>query len=123
MSFGRPLRTTSMADYIDVNGVHMWYDKRGQGDPLVLMHGGLTDSRDFGGNLDGLASQFRLYLPERRGHGHTADVEGASPTEEEQWKCQQVANITGHEVKLLAGWPSKHSVYRFEPQTAWQMIW
>jgi len=40
------------------------------------MHGGLTDSRDFGGNLDALASQFRVYLPERRGHGHTADVEG-----------------------------------------------
>jgi hypothetical protein len=42
----------------------------------VLLHGGLTDSRDFGGNLDALASQFRVYLPERRGHGHTADVEG-----------------------------------------------
>jgi pimeloyl-ACP methyl ester carboxylesterase len=76
MSFRRPLRITSMADYIDVNGVHMWYDERGQGDPVVLMHGGLTDSRDFGGNLDQLASRFRLYLPERRGHGHTADVEG-----------------------------------------------
>ncbi|MBV9595391.1 MAG: alpha/beta hydrolase, partial [Chloroflexi bacterium] len=36
-----------MAQYIDLNGVHMWYDDRGQGDPLVLLHGGLTDSRDF----------------------------------------------------------------------------
>jgi pimeloyl-ACP methyl ester carboxylesterase len=76
MSFGQLPRTTSVAEYIDINGVHMWYDERGQGDPLVLLHGGLTDSRDFGGNLDTLASQFRVYLPERRGHGHTADVEG-----------------------------------------------
>lgn len=66
----------SVARYIDINGVDMWYDERGQGDPLVLLHGGLTDSRDFGGNLEALASQFRVYLPERRGHGHTADVEG-----------------------------------------------
>jgi pimeloyl-ACP methyl ester carboxylesterase len=65
-----------MADYVDVNGVRMWYDDRGDGDPLVLLHGGLTDSRDFSGNLDALASRFRLLVPERRGHGHTADVAG-----------------------------------------------
>jgi pimeloyl-ACP methyl ester carboxylesterase len=65
-----------MADYTDVNGARMWYDDRGDGNPLVLLHGGLTDSRDFSGNLDVLVSQFRLLLPERRGHGHTADVAG-----------------------------------------------
>src|SRR5262249_61495483 len=65
-----------MADYVDVNGARMWYDDRGDGDPLVLLHGGFTDSRDFSGNLDVLAGRFRLLLPERRGHGHTADVVG-----------------------------------------------
>jgi pimeloyl-ACP methyl ester carboxylesterase len=65
-----------MADYVEVNGVSMWYDERGDGDPLVLLHGGFTDSREFTGNLDTLASRFRLLLPERRGHGHTADVAG-----------------------------------------------
>jgi pimeloyl-ACP methyl ester carboxylesterase len=65
-----------MADYVEVNGVPMWYDERGEGDPLVLLHGGLTNSRDFTGNLDTLASRLRLLLPERRGHGHTADVAG-----------------------------------------------
>ncbi|MFI6483655.1 alpha/beta fold hydrolase [Nonomuraea sp. NPDC050663] len=65
-----------MADYIDVNGVRMWYDERGTGDPLVLLHGGLTDSRDFHGNLDALAERHRLLMPERRGHGHSPDVPG-----------------------------------------------
>jgi pimeloyl-ACP methyl ester carboxylesterase len=65
-----------MADYIDLNGVHTWYDQRGDGDPLVLLHGGFSDSRDFAGNLDTLADRFRLFLPERRAHGHTPDVEG-----------------------------------------------
>ena len=65
-----------MSDYVDVNGVRTWYDERGDGEPLVLLHGGFTDSRDFGGNLDRLAEEFRLLRPERRGHGHTADVPG-----------------------------------------------
>jgi pimeloyl-ACP methyl ester carboxylesterase len=65
-----------MADYVNVNGVRMWYDDHGDGAPLVLLHGGLTDSRDFSGNLDTLARSFRLLTPDRRGHGHTADVPG-----------------------------------------------
>jgi pimeloyl-ACP methyl ester carboxylesterase len=65
-----------MAAHVEVNGVPMWYDERGNGDPPVLLHGGLSDSRDFTGNLDTLAGRFRLLLPERRGHGHTADVAG-----------------------------------------------
>src|SRR5262245_21436442 len=65
-----------MADYAHVNGVRTWYDERGNGEPLVLLHGGLTDTRDFSCNLAELATRFRLFLPERRGHGHTADVPG-----------------------------------------------
>jgi pimeloyl-ACP methyl ester carboxylesterase len=65
-----------MAGYVEVNGVNTWYDDRGEGDPLVLLHGGLTDGRDFTGNLDALAERFRVLLPERRGHGHTADMPG-----------------------------------------------
>lgn len=65
-----------MAGYIEVNGVRTWYDVRGEGEPLVLMHGGLSNAGEFHGNLLGLASRYRTFLPERRGHGHTPDVEG-----------------------------------------------
>jgi pimeloyl-ACP methyl ester carboxylesterase len=65
-----------VAGYVTVNGVPTWYDERGDGEPLVLLHGGLSDARDFAGNLGTLADRFRLLLPERRGHGHTADVAG-----------------------------------------------
>jgi pimeloyl-ACP methyl ester carboxylesterase len=65
-----------MTDYVTVNGVHTWFDERGAGDTVVLLHGGLTDSRDFEPNLAALADRFRVLLPDRRGHGHTADVPG-----------------------------------------------
>jgi pimeloyl-ACP methyl ester carboxylesterase len=62
--------------YVDANGVRTWYEDRGDGEPVVLLHGGFSNSRDFAGNLSGLEGRFRLLLPERRGHGHTPDVEG-----------------------------------------------
>lgn len=65
-----------MDRYADLNGTRTWYDLRGDGEPLVLLHGGLTDSRDFAGNLDALAAGFRIHLPDRRGHGRTPDVPG-----------------------------------------------
>lgn len=65
-----------MPMYVDANGVNTWYDERGHGEPLVLLHGGFTDSRDFAGNLATLDKAFRLLMPERRGHGHTPDVDG-----------------------------------------------
>ena len=65
-----------MAEYADIGGVRTWYDRRGHGEPVVLLHGGFTDSRDFTGNLDALAAGFTIFLPERRGHGHTPDVDG-----------------------------------------------
>ncbi len=65
-----------MATYVQLGAVNTWYDEHGQGEPLVLMHGGLADARWFGPNLPALAEHFHVYTPERRGHGHTPDVEG-----------------------------------------------
>ena len=65
-----------MAEYVQLGEVKSWYDEHGSGEPLVLMHGGLVDARWFEPNLAPLAEHFHVYTPERRGHGHTADVPG-----------------------------------------------
>jgi pimeloyl-ACP methyl ester carboxylesterase len=65
-----------MATYVQLGAVKTWYDEFGSGDPLVLLHGGLVDARFFEPNLGALAERFHVYTPERRGHGHTPDVEG-----------------------------------------------
>jgi pimeloyl-ACP methyl ester carboxylesterase len=53
-----------------------WYEQRGEGDPLVLLHPGMADARAFDPNIDALAARFHVYTPERRGHGRTPDVDG-----------------------------------------------
>jgi pimeloyl-ACP methyl ester carboxylesterase len=67
-----------MADYVLLDGVRTWYEQRGDGDPLVLLHpgGAGVDARAFGPNLGPLAAQFAVYTPERRAHGRTPDVAG-----------------------------------------------
>jgi len=65
-----------MAQYVQLGAVKTWYDEHGDGEPLVLLHGGLVDARFFEPNLGPLAEKFHVYTPERRGHGHTPDVEG-----------------------------------------------
>jgi pimeloyl-ACP methyl ester carboxylesterase len=65
-----------MAQYVQLGAVETWYDEHGDGEPLVLLHGGLVDARFFEPNLGPLSERFHVYTPERRGHGHTPDVQG-----------------------------------------------
>ena len=65
-----------MAAYADLDGVRTWYDERGRGEPLVALHPGLVDARALAATVEVLAGHFHVYTPERRGHGHTPDVEG-----------------------------------------------
>ncbi len=67
-----------MADYVDVGGLRTWYDEHGTGEPLVLLHpgGAGVDARALGPNLPAFAERFHVFVPERRAHGHTPDVDG-----------------------------------------------
>jgi pimeloyl-ACP methyl ester carboxylesterase len=61
--------------YADAGGVHTWYAEYGSGRPLLL-HGAFTDASEFSATVPALAQHFRVLTPERRGHGHTPDVDG-----------------------------------------------
>jgi pimeloyl-ACP methyl ester carboxylesterase len=65
-----------MGKYVDIGGLNTWYDEDGAGDPLVLLHGGLSTNETWGAQTPVFAERFRVVAPERRGHGHTADVDG-----------------------------------------------
>ncbi len=65
-----------MANRVQLSSVRTWYDECGDGIPLVLLHGGVVDSRFFDQNIGSLASRFHVFAPDQRGHGHTPDVDG-----------------------------------------------
>jgi pimeloyl-ACP methyl ester carboxylesterase len=61
--------------YVDVNGVHMYYEVYGEGSPLVLLHGGmLTIELNFATLIPTLAATHTVIGVEMQGHGRTADT-------------------------------------------------
>jgi pimeloyl-ACP methyl ester carboxylesterase len=65
-----------MGQYVDVADVSIWYAEEGNGEPLVLLHGGLCTNEVWAAQTPAFTQHFRVIAPERRGHGHTADVAG-----------------------------------------------
>ncbi|MPZ82046.1 MAG: alpha/beta fold hydrolase [Actinophytocola sp.] len=62
--------------YAHVNGLDIYYEVHGSGEPLVLLHGGLlTIDLTFAAVLPALARTRRVIAVELQGHGHTADTE------------------------------------------------
>jgi len=47
----------------------------GSGDPVVLLHGGMSDSTAWGLQVPALAEKYRTYTFDRRGHGQTPDTD------------------------------------------------
>ena len=61
-------------DYVTANGVKTYYEVHGEGDPLLLLHGGFCTIETFAQQTPEFAKSYRVYLPERRGHGRTPDA-------------------------------------------------
>jgi pimeloyl-ACP methyl ester carboxylesterase len=58
--------------YAVVNGLDMYYEVHGAGDPLLLLHGGANSIPEKWIPL--FTSEYRVIAPEQMGHGRTADL-------------------------------------------------
>jgi pimeloyl-ACP methyl ester carboxylesterase len=61
--------------YIETNGLSLYYEEQGTGEPLVLLHGGLSSTEMFAAVAPALAAERRVVLVDLQGHGRTADVD------------------------------------------------
>jgi pimeloyl-ACP methyl ester carboxylesterase len=61
--------------YAPVNGLTMYYEIHGDGEPLVLVHGGVVGITMLGGNVDALAQGRQVIAVELQGHAHTPDID------------------------------------------------
>src|SRR2546423_12116209 len=64
-----------VAGYAPVNGLKMYYEIRGSGEPVVLLHGAfMAIAGDWNDWINELAKTRKVIAVEMQGHGRTADI-------------------------------------------------
>jgi pimeloyl-ACP methyl ester carboxylesterase len=61
--------------YASVNGLEMYYEIHGTGQPLVVLHGAYMTIETMGEIVPSLAETRKVIAVELQGHGHTADID------------------------------------------------
>jgi pimeloyl-ACP methyl ester carboxylesterase len=59
---------------VKINGMQMYYEVSGRGDPLVVLHGAYMNIPSMGAIIPKLAKTHRVYAVELQGHGRTTDI-------------------------------------------------
>ena len=70
------LTAPASGDTVQVNEFELYYETAGQGQPLLLLHGFTQVGAEWDPIKDELASQFRLIIPDLRGHGSSTNPSG-----------------------------------------------
>lgn len=65
------------AEFIDVPGGRLWYELRGEGLPLVLLHDGLVPSGTWDDQMPAFVRLFRTVRYDRRGYGRSDAAKAA----------------------------------------------
>jgi pimeloyl-ACP methyl ester carboxylesterase len=66
------LPTAAQSGTAPVNGVKIWYAVFGEGEPVILLHGGLGNSNYWGLQVKALQPHYRVIVMDSRGHGRSA---------------------------------------------------
>lgn len=61
--------------YAPVNGLKLYYEVRGTGEPLILLHGGLGSIEMFAELLPAFSRTRRVIAVDLQGHGRTGDID------------------------------------------------
>ena len=70
-----PRRPAAAGHRVQVNGMRMYYEVSGQGEPLIVLHGAYMNIPTMGAIIPRLARTHKVYALELQGHGRTTDID------------------------------------------------
>jgi pimeloyl-ACP methyl ester carboxylesterase len=73
-------QTRATGHTVKLNGIEMYYEVVGDGDPLILLHSGTQSSRMWDGFVERFSERHRLIIPDLRGHGGSTNPDGVWST-------------------------------------------
>ncbi|CAN7321738.1 alpha/beta fold hydrolase [Devosia sp. LjRoot3] len=68
-------QTEPVGKTVEVNGMDLYYEVSGSGDPIVVLHGAYMNIPTMGGIIPALAESHTVYAIEFQGHGRTEDID------------------------------------------------
>ena len=87
-------QSPAQGSYATVNGLKMYYEVQGAGEPLVLIHGGgSTIGTSFGRIIPLFAERYKVVAMELQAHGHSGDRTGPVTFEQD---ADDVAALLRH---------------------------
>src|ERR1041385_3771207 len=69
-----PVTTTGT---VDVDGASLYYEARGSGDVVLLLHGFTLDTRMWDHQFEALSKSYKVVRFDMRGHGKSSGARGA----------------------------------------------
>ena len=100
-----PLPDTNASGYVEHDAAQIWYAAYGSGSPVILLHGGLGHSGNWGYQVPALVSRgYRAIVIDSRGHGHS--TRDTRPYTYELMASDVVAVIDALQIQKagLVGW-------------------
>jgi len=95
---------TELGKYAEVNGIQMYYEVYGKGDPLVLIHGSGQNIEAMKYQIEHFAKNYKVLVADSRAHGKSGTGEGRLTYEQmaDDW-----AALLGHvnmDAASFVGW-------------------
>ena len=87
----------------EVNGIELFYEVAGDGDPLVLVHGSWGDHHSWAPVLDALTARFRVLVYDRRGHSQSERPPGQGSRFEDEEDLAALMETLGLAPAFVAG--------------------
>jgi pimeloyl-ACP methyl ester carboxylesterase len=66
--------TQPVGKRVQVNGMRLYYEVSGQGEPMIVLHGSYMNIPSMGAIIPRLAKTHRVYALEFQGHGRSTDI-------------------------------------------------
>jgi non-heme chloroperoxidase len=86
------------------DGARIYYEDRGQGQPILLVHGWTCSSRFWQRNVAELAKEFRVVTLDLRGHGNSSKILGGHTIAQYARDVREIIELLQLEELTLAGW-------------------
>ncbi|MGQ0668210.1 MAG: alpha/beta fold hydrolase [Actinomycetota bacterium] len=93
-----------MGDRVTVNGVTLNVRDRGEGRPIVFIHGVMCSGRFFDRQLEFFSRGFRVVVPDLRGHGDSERAQTGHTVSNYARDLRALFEAIGVERPVLVGW-------------------